>query len=273
MADNQNPDPIDPAGSERRLPEAEPGWERAALERIALAAITEQRAARRWKIFFRFVFLGVLALLVWGVAGAVTRWRAGALADRSGLARLLPSSAAVAAIGLGIVVAGLLLAGGASWAVTLIGSAVLGAGYGAAQNLTLLASFARARQRETATVSSIWNVGFDTGTAVGAALVGAMSAAIEVPASIGVTAVMVAAVVIAVGLMLVAADPLARFIGRNPTVVMLALGILLMIGAMLIADGFGIHVPRGYVYAAMGFSAGVEALNMAARRRRGGAGH
>ena len=85
--------------------------------------------------------------------------------------------------------------------------------------------------------------------------------------------VMVAAVVIAVGLMLVAADPLARFIGRNPTVVMLALGFLLMIGAMLIADGFGIHVPRGYVYAAMGFSAGVEALNMAARRRRGGAGH
>ncbi|WP_019834057.1 TerC family protein [Sphingomonas sp. PR090111-T3T-6A] len=80
--------------------------------------------------------------------------------------------------------------------------------------------------------------------------------------------VMVAAVVIAVGLMLVAADPLARFIGRNPTVVMLALGFLLMIGAMLIADGFGIHVPRGYIYAAMGFSASVEALNMAARRRR-----
>jgi predicted tellurium resistance membrane protein TerC len=85
--------------------------------------------------------------------------------------------------------------------------------------------------------------------------------------------VMVAAVMIAVGLMLVAADPLARFIGRNPTVVMLALGFLLMIGAMLIADGFGIHVPKGYIYAAMGFSAGVEALNMAARRRRGGGKH
>jgi predicted tellurium resistance membrane protein TerC len=80
--------------------------------------------------------------------------------------------------------------------------------------------------------------------------------------------VMIIAVVIAVGLMLVAADPLARFIARNPTVVMLALGFLLMIGAVLIADGFGVHVPKGYIYAAMAFSAGVETLNMAARRRR-----
>ncbi|HLZ79180.1 MAG TPA: TerC family protein, partial [Sphingomonas sp.] len=86
--------------------------------------------------------------------------------------------------------------------------------------------------------------------------------------------VMVTAVAIAVGLMLVAADPLARFIGRNPTVVMLALGFLLMIGAVLIADGFGVHVPKGYIYAAMAFSGGVEALNMAARRRkRRGAAH
>jgi predicted tellurium resistance membrane protein TerC len=80
--------------------------------------------------------------------------------------------------------------------------------------------------------------------------------------------IMVAAVVVAVGLMLVAADPLAHFISRNPTVVMLALGFLLMIGAVLIADGFGVHVPKGYIYAAMAFSAGVEALNMAARKRR-----
>jgi len=50
--------------------------------------------------------------------------------------------------------------------------------------------------------------------------------------------------------------------------VMLALGFLLMIGMTLIADGFGVHVPRGYVYAAMGFSAGVEFLNMLARRAR-----
>ncbi|HEX8262111.1 MAG TPA: TerC family protein [Allosphingosinicella sp.] len=79
--------------------------------------------------------------------------------------------------------------------------------------------------------------------------------------------IMVVAVVVAVGVMLFAADPLANFINRNPTVVMLALGFLLMIGAVLIADGFGIHVPKGYIYAAMAFSAGVESLNIIARRR------
>ncbi len=80
--------------------------------------------------------------------------------------------------------------------------------------------------------------------------------------------IMIVAVIIAVGLMLLAADPLANFINQNPTVVMLALGFLLMIGAVLIADGFGVHVPKGYIYAAMAFSGGVEALNMMARRRR-----
>jgi predicted tellurium resistance membrane protein TerC len=80
--------------------------------------------------------------------------------------------------------------------------------------------------------------------------------------------IMIAAVVIAVGLMMVAADPLARFIAKNPTVVMLALGFLLMIGAVLIADAFGVHIPKGYIYAAMAFSGGVEALNMAARKRK-----
>lgn len=80
-------------------------------------------------------------------------------------------------------------------------------------------------------------------------------------------AIMVVAVVVAVGVMLVAADPLGEFINKNPSVVMLALGFLLMIGMVLIADGFGMHVPKGYIYAAMGFSAGVEALNMFARAR------
>lgn len=80
--------------------------------------------------------------------------------------------------------------------------------------------------------------------------------------------IMITAVVITVAIMLIAADPLANFINNNPTVVMLALGFLLMIGAVLIADGFGVHVPKGYIYAAMAFSAGVEALNMIARRRK-----
>ena len=80
--------------------------------------------------------------------------------------------------------------------------------------------------------------------------------------------VMVIAVVVAVLVMLLAANPLANFIRDNPTVVMLALGFLLMIGAVLIADGFGVHVPKGYIYSAMAFSAAVEALNIWARRRR-----
>jgi predicted tellurium resistance membrane protein TerC len=80
--------------------------------------------------------------------------------------------------------------------------------------------------------------------------------------------VMIAAVLIAVGLMIVASGPLAAFIRRNPSVVMLALGFLLVIGAVLIADGFGERIPRGYIYAAMSFAAFVEALNMLARRRR-----
>jgi predicted tellurium resistance membrane protein TerC len=78
--------------------------------------------------------------------------------------------------------------------------------------------------------------------------------------------IMIAAVVVAVALMLLAADPIANFINRNPTIVMLALSFLLMIGMTLIADGLGVKVPKGYIYAAMAFSALVEALNMLARR-------
>ena len=88
-------------------------------------------------------------------------------------------------------------------------------------------------------------------------------------------AIMYIAVIVAVSVMLMAATPLANFIEKNPTIVMLALGFLLMIGMTLIADGMGYHVPKGYIYAAMGFSALVESLNMLARRRkrRGGGGH
>jgi len=86
-------------------------------------------------------------------------------------------------------------------------------------------------------------------------------------------AIMYVAVIVAVGVMLLAADPLAAFIGRNPSVVMLALGFLLMIGMVLIAEGFGAHVPKGYIYTAMGFSGAVEALNLwqrGARAKRAG---
>ena len=79
---------------------------------------------------------------------------------------------------------------------------------------------------------------------------------------------MVVAVVVAVTVMLLAATPLANFIQRNPTIVMLALAFLLLIGTTLIADGFGAPVPKGYIYAAMAFSAMVEGLNMLSRRAR-----
>ena len=81
-------------------------------------------------------------------------------------------------------------------------------------------------------------------------------------------AIMFIAVIAAVTVMLLASGPLARFINANPTIVMLALGFLLMIGMVLIADGFGIHVPKGYVYAAMAFSAFVEILNLVSRKRK-----
>ncbi len=80
--------------------------------------------------------------------------------------------------------------------------------------------------------------------------------------------VMMVAVTVAVLIMLVSAGPLAAFINRHPTVKMLALSFLLLIGTMLVADGFGVHVPRGYIYAAIGFSALVEMLNQLAARGR-----
>jgi predicted tellurium resistance membrane protein TerC len=81
--------------------------------------------------------------------------------------------------------------------------------------------------------------------------------------------VMATAIMLAVAIMLAASGPLAAFVERHPTVKMLALSCLLLIGTTLIADGAGFHVPKGYIYAAIGFSIAVEALNqLAARRRR-----
>ena len=78
--------------------------------------------------------------------------------------------------------------------------------------------------------------------------------------------VMIAAIVIAVGFMMFAAGPVSRFVERHPTVKMLALSFLLLIGVTLIAEGFGQHVSKGYVYFAMGFSVFVEALNLRAKK-------
>lgn len=80
--------------------------------------------------------------------------------------------------------------------------------------------------------------------------------------------VMIAAVVISIGFMLGFAGTVARFVERHPTVKMLALAFLVLIGTNLIVDGFGYHIPKGYTYFAMAFSVGVEMLNIAARRKK-----
>jgi predicted tellurium resistance membrane protein TerC len=80
--------------------------------------------------------------------------------------------------------------------------------------------------------------------------------------------IMVAAVVTSVGLMMLAAGAIGRFVSERPTVKMLALSFLFVIGVVLIADGFDHHVPKGYVYFAMAFSVVVEMLNLQLRKRR-----
>jgi predicted tellurium resistance membrane protein TerC len=79
-------------------------------------------------------------------------------------------------------------------------------------------------------------------------------------------AIMVAAVVIAVGIMMWSAEPISAFVNRHPTIKVLALSFLLLIGASLVADGFGLHIPKGYIYFAMGFSVFVEAINLRVRK-------
>ncbi|MCF1742572.1 TerC family protein [Paradevosia shaoguanensis] len=80
--------------------------------------------------------------------------------------------------------------------------------------------------------------------------------------------VMIAAVIIAVGVMFVASGPVARFVAEHPTTKMLALAFLLLIGVSLVADGLGFHIPKGYIYSAMAFSVLVEAVNIFARKRK-----
>jgi predicted tellurium resistance membrane protein TerC len=80
--------------------------------------------------------------------------------------------------------------------------------------------------------------------------------------------VMIAAVTVAIGVMLVSAEAVSGFVNRHPTVKMLALSFLLLIGFSLLLEGFGQHVPKGYIYFAMAFSVVVELLNLRVRRRR-----
>ena len=85
---------------------------------------------------------------------------------------------------------------------------------------------------------------------------------------VDIVPVMVLAIVIAVGVMLFAAKPIGEFIERHPTMKMLALSFLILVGVALIGEGFGAHVPKGYIYFAMAFSVAVEALNLRLRGNR-----
>ena len=80
--------------------------------------------------------------------------------------------------------------------------------------------------------------------------------------------VMIAAVIVAVALMFIASGPIANFVAKHPTTKMLALAFLLLIGVSLVADGLGFHIEKGYIYAAMGFSVLVEAINIVSKQRR-----
>jgi predicted MFS family arabinose efflux permease len=136
-------------------------------------------------------YLATVALLLFGLTGAVGRWWVGVLADRAGTRLLLPGAAVVGVAGLWAVAAGL---GTGSGALLLTGAAVFGVAYGAVQNLTLVAAFARAGGRGTSTVSAVWNAAFDAGTGIGAVVVGALAATgMGVPAALGACAGLVAA--------------------------------------------------------------------------------
>ena len=78
---------------------------------------------------------------------------------------------------------------------------------------------------------------------------------------------MVVAVVLAVAIMMFSAEPISAFVNRHPTIKVLALSFLLLIGVSLVGDGLGMHVPKGYIYFAMGFSVFVEMINLRVRRK------
>jgi predicted MFS family arabinose efflux permease len=135
--------------------------------------------------------LATVALLLFGGTGAVSRWRAGLLADRLGSRLLMPLAMGVAAVGLLACGAGLVA--GDAW--ILVGAAVFGAGFGATQNLTLLSAFARAGESGTTAASAMWNASFDAGTATGALLLGMLAAEIDLSWSYVVVAALLAAAV------------------------------------------------------------------------------
>jgi predicted MFS family arabinose efflux permease len=135
-------------------------------------------------------YLATLVLLLFGLTAAWGRWRVGRFADRAGTRLLLPGTVLLGVVGLVALAAGLWR--GAD-VLLLAGAAVFGTAYGAVQNLTLVVAFARARGHGASTVSAVWNAAFDTGTGIGAVVVGALAATgMGVPMALGVCAALIA---------------------------------------------------------------------------------
>jgi predicted MFS family arabinose efflux permease len=137
-------------------------------------------------------YLATVALVLFGWTAALGRWRVGRLADRTGTRLLLPGAVALGIVGLVALAAGL-------WHSTdvllLAGAAVFGTSYGAVQNLTLVAAFARAGESGTTTASAMWNASFDAGTATGALVLGFVAAGIGLDRTYLVVAALLAAAV------------------------------------------------------------------------------
>lgn len=135
-------------------------------------------------------YLATLVLLVFAFTSALGRWRVGRFADRTGTTLLLPGTVALGVVGMAALAFGL---GRGVDVLLLAGAAVFGVAYGAAQNLTLVAAFARARGHGASTVSAVWNAAFDTGTGIGAVVVGALAATgMGVPMALGACAGVIA---------------------------------------------------------------------------------
>ncbi len=135
-------------------------------------------------------YVATLVLLLFGLTGALGRWRVGRFADRVGTRLLLPGAVLLGVVGLAALAAG--LRHGVD-VLLLAGAAVFGTAYGAVQNLTLVVAFARARGHGASTVSAVWNAAFDTGTGIGAVVVGALAATgMGVPMALGACAGLIA---------------------------------------------------------------------------------
>ena len=136
--------------------------------------------------------LAAVALLVFGLSTAACRWQAGVLVDRLGARVLLPAALTSGVLGMLLVALGLLDHGAAGTAAVLVGGLLLGIAYGAVQNLTLVIALARAGEGHTTTVSAVWNASYDSGTAIGALVVGLVGAQVGLPLTYVFVAVLLA---------------------------------------------------------------------------------